>query len=109
MSFSVKRNVPAAPFLGGEAGGLLQRGVIEFGAGDATGELPLQMNYVEVLLLTPITVTAGTPADADQRAYVNETTDSEGGFRVPSTGTVTIAQEGASPVAFRYAFLAIGR
>jgi hypothetical protein len=109
MAFSVKRNVPATPAFGGEAGCLIQRGVVEFGAGDATGDLPVHLSYVEGIVLTPMMVTAATPPDADQRAYPDHTTDSEGGFRVPSTGKITIAQAGATPVAMRYSFWIWGR
>lgn len=94
---------------GNEASGLLERGTISFGAGDATHELAISMRYIETFLLTAAVVTAGTPPDADQFAYLDETADSEGGVVVPSTGKVTIGQVGGSPVAMKYHYLAIGR
>lgn len=91
----------------GEGGGLVERGVISFAALETTGELPINMTFVELLVLTPIAVTAGTGPDTDQDAFVNET-EQNGGFKVPASGTVTINQTGASVVAMKYFYLAIG-
>jgi hypothetical protein len=94
---------------GGEGACMLQRTVVHLDAAAADYQMPVQMRYVENVVITPVTVTQGTPPDADQRLYVDMTTDSQGGFAVPSTGKIKLSQAGASPVAMRYTVLVFGR
>jgi hypothetical protein len=104
MAFSVKARKQGLLPGGGEGSGKLERGTISFGAGDGTGELPLNMHYVEGLWLQAV----DTAPDAGELSRVEEVLDGGGGFRVPATGTVTISRT-VTTTAQDYFYLAIGR